>query len=75
MKAMMSSEEGQTLVEYVILIAVVAVITIGIFQKLNDYLINNPDSFQNKYLDSYRSILQGDNGQFSGQYKHYYIRR
>ena len=69
------SEDGQTMVEYVLLIAFVAIITVGVFKKINDYLINNPDSFQNKYMDTYKKVLQGDNSSFSGQYKHFYIRR
>ena len=69
------NDKGQTAVEYTLLLAVVIVLAIGIFKKLNDYLINNPDSFQNKYLNSYTSFFQCNNGSFSGQYKHFIIRR
>ncbi len=69
------NEKGQTAVEYTLLLAVVIVLAIGVFKNLNDYLINNPDSFQNKYLNSYTSFFQGNNGSFSGQYKHFIIRR
>ncbi len=68
-------EDGQTMVEYILLVAVVVVICINIFEQLNNYLLNDPDSFQNRYLNSYRSLFQGNNASFSGQYKYFTIRR
>ena len=65
---------GQTMVEYILLIAVVTLITNSLFVKLDEYLITNPDSFQNKYLGSYASTFSGENPGFQGQYKYFTVR-
>ncbi|MBT4793295.1 MAG: hypothetical protein HON90_17120 [Halobacteriovoraceae bacterium] len=72
---MVSNQKGQTLVEYILLITVVVTVTVSLFHKLDEYLISNPDSFQNQYINSYRSTFQGQNGGFSGQYQYFTVRR
>lgn len=68
-------QKGQTMVEYILLLAVVISITVSLFRKLNDYLLNDPNSINNQYLNSYRSVFQGGNAGFRGQYKSFTIRR
>lgn len=67
------SERGQTMVEYILLIAVVIVILKSVFVKLNEYLITNPNSLQNKYLKSYENIFSAGQGGFTGRYKRFRI--
>lgn len=71
----LKNENGQTMVEYILLLIVVIAICQTLFAKLNEYLLEDPDSFQNKYLNSYKSTMQGGNDGFSGQYKFFTIRR
>lgn len=75
MKKFLKSEKGQTTVEYVLMIAVIAVVMTNLFKKLEGYLITNPDSFKNQYLGGYKNMFGGDNGSFQGQYKWFTIRR
>lgn len=69
------NEKGQTMVEYILLLIVVVAITRTLFIQLNDFLLENPNSFQNRYLNSYKNTFSGGNGGFSGQYKYFSIRR
>ena len=57
-KLLAKDQRGQTMVEYVLILAVVVAIAIGIFQRLNEFLISNPDSFQNQYLNGFRQIFE-----------------
>ena len=63
------------MVEYILLIAVVIVIMTNIFQQLNEYILTNPDSLQNRYFSNYRNMLNGQNSSFSGRYKNFTISR
>lgn len=51
------NQSGQTSVEYILMIVVVIAITSGLFGKLEGFLITNPDSFMNTYLDSYKDLF------------------
>lgn len=71
----MNSQKGQTFVEYLLVIVVVVAVANTIFNKLEDYLLNNPDSIQNQYLSGFRNSVQGQNEDFSGQFRFFKIRR
>ena len=68
-----NNQKGQTMVEYVLLVAVVVAITLSLFGQLEDYLINNPDRLQNKYLRGYERVFNG-NG-VKGRYKFFSVFR
>lgn len=72
---LIASEKGQTTVEYILLIFVISIVASSIFVKLNEYLVSNPDSFQNKYLNSYRETFQAGESGVKGQYKWFQVRR
>ena len=55
---MEENQKGQTMVEYVLILAVVVAIAIGVFQRLNEFLLSNPDSFQAQYLNGFRTIFE-----------------
>lgn len=69
------SQMGQTSVEYIMLIVVIVVVATSVFEKLEGFLISNPDSLKNKYLGGYSNMFSGSNGSFQGQYKRFSIRR
>lgn len=69
------NEDGQTMTEYILIIAVVVVMGVSIFNKMNEYIITNPDSFISTYLNSYKLMFQGGNEEFQGQYKYFTIRK
>ena len=58
-KDMAKDERGQTMVEYVLLIAIVVVVSFSVFKKIDGYLVSNPNSFQNKYLRGFSRFLGG----------------
>tara|TARA_B100001971_G_scaffold111365_1_gene102445 strand:- start:77357 stop:77629 length:273 start_codon:yes stop_codon:yes gene_type:complete len=66
---------GQTSVEYILLIVVIVVVASSVFEKLEGFLISNPDSLKNKYLGGYSSMFSGSNGSFQGEYKYFSIRK
>ncbi len=67
-------QQGQTMVEYLLLIMVVMLILNSVFIKLNEYLLTNPDSFQNRYLGIYDRVFNTKSGD-GWQYKRFYVRR
>ena len=69
------SQLGQTSVEYIMLIVVVVAVSSSVFEKLEGFLISNPDSIKNKYLGGYASMFGGSNGSFQGQYRYFSVRR
>lgn len=66
-------EAGQTSVEYILLIAVIFVISASVFKKLEGYLLTDPDSFKNRYLGAYKNMFDG--GRVNASYKAFTIRR
>lgn len=75
MKKKFLNQKGQTSVEYILMVVVVIFVATSIFKKLEEYIISNPDSFVNGYLESYRSAFGGEEGGFTGAYKYFSIRR
>lgn len=59
--------------EYILLVAVMITVGLSFFDRFEDYLINNPDSFINGFLGTYTRVFTG-NG-INGQYKRFNIRR
>lgn len=53
-------EKGQTAVEYMLMLAVVVGLGITFTKKMDEYLLSNPNSFMNNYLNSYKAILKQD---------------
>lgn len=75
-KRLRLDSKGQTMVEYLLLILIVTVIANSLFQKINEYLITNPDSFQNTYLNGYENIFSaGEGSGFQGRYKRFRVIR
>lgn len=65
-------EFGQTTVEYILMLAVVVAVGIKILKTFEDYLIKNPNSFINIYLNDFKSNLGDPN---SGGYKFFKLRK
>lgn len=67
---------GQTMVEYVLILAVVVSVAFAVFRRIDEFLVSNPDSFQNRYLRGFASIL-GNSADTSvrARYKRYRIPR
>lgn len=74
-KKLTLNQLGQTSVEYILMIVVVVVVASSVFEKLEGYLISNPDSLKNRYLGGYSNMFSGSNGSFQGQYKFFSIRK
>lgn len=53
-------EKGQSSVEYILLVGVMISVAIAFFGKLNDYLLDNPDSMLNVYLAGYENVFNSD---------------
>lgn len=71
----LQNEDGQTSMEYILMIVVVVAIASSLFSKIEGYLISNPDSFKNQYLGEYKDMFGGPDGAYNGQYKHFTIKR
>ena len=72
-KKSLLTELGQTSLEYILMIVVMAIVATSIFTKLEGYLISNPDSFKNRYLGSYKNMFNG--GSLKAEYKYFTLRR
>lgn len=68
-------QSGQTAVEYILMIVVIIFVATGVFKKIEEYLITNPDSMINLYLSSYKTAFGGAEGGFTGAYRFFNIRR
>jgi len=67
-------DKGQTSVEYILLISVIAIIATSLFKNIDAYLVSNPDSVINEYLGALSTTFgNSGNGQF--QYKRFVLRR
>lgn len=53
-------EKGQSSVEYILLVGVMISVAVAFFGKLNDYLLDNPDSMLNSYLAGYENVFNSD---------------
>ena len=74
----MKNEKGQTAVEYILLLAVMIFIAIAFFEKVNAFVVDNPDSLLNRYLGGFTNILGSPSGGttgVSGQYKRFSLPR
>ncbi len=67
------NEKGQSSVEYILLVGVMISVAIAFFGKLNDYLIDNPDSMLNSYLSGYDNVFGSDG--VNASYKRYRLPR
>ena len=72
---LLSSQKGQTSVEYILMIVVVIFVGMGVFQKIEEYVITNPDSFVNTWLEAYRSGFGGEDGGVTANYRRFFVRR
>ena len=68
------SQKGQTSVEYILLLAVIAVISSGLFSKIEQYIVSNPDSILNSYMSGLSGVF-GDSGSGQFKYKRFILRR
>ena len=66
-------QAGQTMVEYILLLAVVMVISISIFKNLEEFLLSGPNSLTKSYLGEFSSMFEG--GNYNGQYKRFTIKK
>lgn len=69
------NENGQTSMEYILMIVVIVAVASSLFSKIEGYLISNPDSFKNQYLGEYKDMFGGAGNGYDGQYKHFTIKR
>lgn len=66
---------GQTSIEYILLILVVVTVGFSFFKKVDEYLVSNPDSLINVYLDSFKEAFGADHSGVNLKYKRFFIRR
>ncbi len=53
-------EKGQTAIEYIMMLAVVGGLGMTFMKKMDEYLLSNPNSYINNYLNSYKAVLKAD---------------
>ncbi len=53
-------QQGQTSMEYLLVVVVAAGLGMTFLKKMDDYLLTNPDSYINGYLNSFNQILKTD---------------
>ncbi|MCO4753559.1 MAG: hypothetical protein KC478_03710 [Bacteriovoracaceae bacterium] len=66
-------QAGQTMVEYILLLAVVAVITVSLFKTLEENLVSGPNGIIKTYLGEFSTMFEG--GNYNGRYKRFTIKR
>jgi hypothetical protein len=64
-------DRGQTVVEYMLMIAMSVGLGIAVFNQLNDYLIKNPNGLVGARLNQFKKDLSSDS---SGRYKRFPIK-
>ena len=74
MRKVLKSEEGQTALEYLLMVAVVVALGLTFFTKMNDYLLQNPNGLINKPLKAYTNMLTGG-GDPNAAYRRFYVRK
>ena len=72
-KKVLKNAHGQTMVEYILLMLVVIVIMQSLFGKINEFLITNPNSLQNKYLKGYENVFSAGESGIKARYKRFRI--
>jgi Flp pilus assembly pilin Flp len=75
MRALLKNRLGQTSVEYILLIAVIASVAIPIGKRLEGYIIGNPNSLVGRMISSYKTMFGGENGGVTLRYKRFSLRR
>lgn len=72
MKSLFKSKDqrGQTMVEYLLMLVVVVAVMASVFEKLEGYMVSNPDSFLNTYVQGFSRAFNPESG-----YKRFTIRR
>ena len=53
-------QRGQTAIEYIMMLAVVGGLGMTFMKKMDEYLLQNPNSYINNYLNSYKAVLKAD---------------
>ena len=51
MKSLLQNSQGQTSVEYILMIVVMVSIMTGMFKQLEGYMVTNPDSMFNNIIN------------------------
>lgn len=70
-----NNQEGQTSVEYILLLLVVVTVGFSVFKKIDEYLVSNPDSLINIYLESFKEVFGAGHSGVNLKYKRFFIRR
>ncbi|MFP5458791.1 MAG: hypothetical protein ACLGG7_08665 [Bacteriovoracia bacterium] len=65
----MKNQQGQTSLEYILLVSVMISLAFVFFGKVNEYVLTNPDSMINTYLGKFTS------GGIVGNYKTFNLQR
>jgi len=65
-------QSGQTSMEYLLMLAVSIGLGMTFMKKVQEYLVDNPNSYINNYLNSYKEIFSSGS---PGGYKRYRIPR
>lgn len=68
-------QKGQAAVEYILLIAVIVVVSLSVFKKLEGYIISDPNSIVNTILGGYEDMFGAQHSGLNLRYKRFYIRR
>jgi hypothetical protein len=71
------NQAGQTSVEYILLVSVMIMLSFTFFEKVNEYVLTNPDSLINKYLSQSQRFFGSENsgGGIDGNYKTFSLPR
>jgi len=69
-KKILKSKKGQTSVEYLLMISVAVSLGITVFNKMNEYLIKNPDGMIGRPLKQFKDKFSADP---AGRYRYYRI--
>lgn len=59
-------QEGQTAMEYMLILVVAITIGIAFKQKMEEFLLDNPNSFVTRSINGFKSKFQSDS---SGRFK------
>jgi uncharacterized protein (UPF0333 family) len=68
---MRENQKGQTSIEYIFLVVVIVVVMGEVFSRIEEFLIRNPNSVYNQYINSFTDSF----GEEGSRYKFFTIRR
>jgi hypothetical protein len=68
---MRNSQEGQTAVEYLLMVVVAVGLGITLFNRLDEYLIKNPNGMIAKPLKHFKNLINTDS---TGRYRRFPLR-